>query len=83
MFIVYLILTVFLTCMWITASGMLRPHRDCKVLAQPLFLQNEYIEEHIKRHGRRLDYFERKCVVGSENPYNSSTSLIFVQQAET
>ncbi|KAF8577936.1 TGF beta-inducible nuclear protein 1 [Ramaria rubella] len=22
--------------------------------------QNEYIEEHIKRHGRRLDYFERK-----------------------
>ncbi|CDO69202.1 hypothetical protein BN946_scf185042.g104 [Trametes cinnabarina] len=23
---------------------------------------NEYIEEHIKRHGRRLDYFERKCV---------------------
>lgn len=23
-------------------------------------LQNEYIEEHIKRHGRRLDYFERK-----------------------
>ena len=25
-------------------------------------LQNEYIEEHIKRHGRRLDYHERKCV---------------------
>ncbi|KAI6021398.1 ribosomal protein S8e/ribosomal biogenesis NSA2 [Pisolithus microcarpus] len=23
--------------------------------------QNEYIEEHIKRHGRRLDYYERKC----------------------
>jgi ribosome biogenesis protein NSA2 len=22
--------------------------------------QNEYIEEHIKRHGRRLDYYERK-----------------------
>ncbi|GJJ13370.1 Ribosome bioproteinsis protein [Clathrus columnatus] len=22
--------------------------------------QNEYIEEHIKRHGRRLDYFERR-----------------------
>jgi len=22
--------------------------------------QNEYIEEHIRRHGRRLDYFERK-----------------------
>jgi hypothetical protein len=24
--------------------------------------QNEYIEEHIKRHGRRLDYYERKSV---------------------
>ncbi|KAF8200761.1 ribosomal protein S8e-domain-containing protein [Pholiota molesta] len=23
-------------------------------------IMNEYIEEHIKRHGRRLDYFERK-----------------------
>lgn len=22
--------------------------------------QNEYIEEHIKRHGRPLDYYERK-----------------------
>ena len=22
--------------------------------------QNEYIEEHIKRHGRQLDYYERK-----------------------
>ncbi|KAL1677330.1 ribosomal protein S8e-domain-containing protein [Schizophyllum commune] len=25
-----------------------------------IFAQNEYIEEHIKRHGRRLDYFEKK-----------------------
>jgi len=25
-------------------------------------LQNEYIEEHIKRHGRRLDHFERRSV---------------------
>lgn len=24
--------------------------------------QNEYIEEHIKRHGRRLDHFEKKFV---------------------
>lgn len=24
--------------------------------------QNEYIEEAIKKHGRRLDYEERKCV---------------------
>ncbi|KAG5220253.1 Ribosome biogenesis protein [Salix suchowensis] len=27
-------------------------------------IQNEYIEEHIKRHGRRFDHFERKCAFG-------------------
>lgn len=39
------------------------------------FFQNEYIEEHIKRHGRRLDYYERKLVlvlypVGTKTYFN-------------
>lgn len=33
--------------------------------------QNEYIEEHIKRHGRRLDYFELKSVF-EISPQNSN-----------
>jgi len=41
--------------------------------------QNEYIEEHIKRHGRQLDYYERKYASFSKrkffvflNDFNSS-----------
>ena len=39
--------------------------------------QNEYIEEHIKRHGRRLDYFERKCVCETLTSYPVSETVVF------
>lgn len=29
--------------------------------------QNEYIEEHIKRHGRRMDHEERKYVPATQH----------------
>ncbi|KAJ2918031.1 hypothetical protein MD484_g2401, partial [Candolleomyces efflorescens] len=34
--------------------------------------QNEYIEEHIKRHGRRLDYFEKKRKREAREAHRSS-----------
>ncbi|KIP04869.1 hypothetical protein PHLGIDRAFT_129250 [Phlebiopsis gigantea 11061_1 CR5-6] len=34
--------------------------------------QNEYIEEHIKRHGRRLDYYERKRKREAREAHRSS-----------
>lgn len=44
-----------------TAAGIL--DAIARVLYSLIYaLQNEYIEEHIKRHGRRLDYYERKYV---------------------
>lgn len=33
--------------------------------------QNEYIEEHIKRHGRQLDYYERKYASFSKQNFLS------------
>ncbi|KAF8161145.1 ribosomal protein S8e/ribosomal biogenesis NSA2 [Crassisporium funariophilum] len=40
--------------------------------------QNEYIEEHIKRHGRRLDYFEKKRKKEARSAHKSSA---FAQKA--
>ncbi|KAF8513628.1 ribosomal protein S8e/ribosomal biogenesis NSA2 [Gautieria morchelliformis] len=36
------------------------PVTTCRRLFFYTMCQNEYIEEHIKRHGRRLDFYERK-----------------------